>query len=191
MVLAYEKMKDFSSRNEGLSSHITFSHMVVDYCLRNRTFLEEWEPVREEEFYTSEFQLKQLRNDMECKEFFRLWILKKGNEEKIIGALRFTNIMRGAFLSCFLGYKLDEKEINHGYMTESIKKGTEIVFQDFGLHRIEANIMPKNKRSLRVAEKAGFYKEGLSYRYLKINGKWADHIHMVLLNEPFLSIPNM
>lgn len=109
-------MKDFSSRNEGLSSHITFSHMVVDYCLRNRTFLEEWEPVREEEFYTSEFQLKQLRNDMECKESFRLWILKKGNEKKIIGSLRFTNIM------------------------------------------------PKNKRSLRVAEKAGFYKEGLSYR---------------------------
>lgn len=172
-------------------SYITFSHMVVDYCLRNRTFLEEWEPVREEEFYTSEFQLKQLRNDMECKESFRLWIFKKGNEEKIIGSLSFTNIMRGAFLSCFLGYKLDEKEINHGYMTESIKKGTEIMFQDFGLHRIEANIMPKNKRSLRVAEKAGFYQEGISYRYLKINGRWEDHIHMVLLNEPSLSIPNM
>jgi [ribosomal protein S5]-alanine N-acetyltransferase len=92
--------------------------------------------------------------------------------------------MRGAFLSCFLGYKLDGQEINQGYMTEALKKGTEIMFQDFGLHRIEANIMPKNIRSLRVAEKAGFYNEGLSRKYLNINGKWEDHIHMVLLNEP-------
>jgi ribosomal-protein-alanine N-acetyltransferase len=168
-------------------SHISYTEMVVDYCLRNRAFLEEWEPIRKDEFYTSEYQLKQLCDDLENKDLFRLWIFKKENEEKIIGCLSFTNIMRGAFLSCFFGYKLDEQEINHGYMTEAIKKGTEIMFQDLGLHRIEANIMPKNKRSLRAAEKAGFYNEGLSYKYLKINGKWEDHIHMVLLNEPSLS----
>lgn len=43
--------------------------------------------------------------------------------------------------------------------------------------------MPKNKMSLRVVEKLGFYNEGLSYKYLKINGNWEDHIHMVLLNN--------
>lgn len=35
----------------------------------------------------------------------------------------------------------------------------------------------------RVVEKLGFYNEGLSYKYLKINGNWEDHIHMVLLNN--------
>jgi len=68
-------------------------------------------------------------------------------------------------------------------MTEAIQKGIEIMFNEFGLHRIEANIMPGNKPSLRVVEKLGFYNEGLAYKYLKINGKWEDHIHMVLLNE--------
>jgi len=29
----------------------------------------------------------------------------------------------------------------------------------------------------------GFYNEGLATKYLKINGKWEDHIHMVLLND--------
>ncbi len=53
----------------------------------------------------------------------------------------------------------------------------------FGLHRIEANIILKNIRSLRVVEKLGFYNEGLAYKYLNINGKWEDHIHVVLLNE--------
>jgi len=57
------------------------------------------------------------------------------------------------------------------------------MFNEFGLHRIEANIMPKNKRSLRVAPKLGFVNEGTASQYLKINGKWEDHIHMVLLND--------
>ena len=37
-----------------------------------------------------------------------------------------------------------------------------IAFQELRLHRIEANIMPWNKRSLRVAEKCGFVGEGVS-----------------------------
>lgn len=41
----------------------------------------------------------------------------------------------------------------------------------------------KFNASLRVVEKLGFYNEGLAYKYLKINGKWEDHIHMVLLNH--------
>lgn len=68
-------------------------------------------------------------------------------------------------------------------MTEALKKGIETAFGPLGLHRIEANIMPKNKASLRVAEKLDFKNEGLSTKYLKINGVWEDHIHMVLLNE--------
>jgi len=43
--------------------------------------------------------------------------------------------------------------------------------------------MPKNQRSLRVTEKLGFYNEGIAQKYLKINGIWEDHVHMVLLND--------
>jgi ribosomal-protein-alanine N-acetyltransferase len=57
------------------------------------------------------------------------------------------------------------------------------MFGEYGLHRIEANIMPRNAASLRVVEKAGFHREGLAKKYLKINGVWEDHIHMVLLND--------
>jgi ribosomal-protein-alanine N-acetyltransferase len=34
-----------------------------------------------------------------------------------------------------------------------------------------------------VTQKLGFQEEGLSPQYLKINGKWEDHLHMVLLNQ--------
>ncbi|GFP76113.1 GNAT family N-acetyltransferase [Clostridium fungisolvens] len=159
---------------------------VLNYYMRNRGFLEEWEPTKDEEYYKKETHEIQLMNDLEniLKEnMLRLWIYKKEDENKVIGTLAFSNIVRGAFWSCFLGYKLDGAEINKGYMTEALSKGVHIMFSEFKLHRIEANIMPKNKRSLRVVEKLGFYNEGLAYKYLKINGRWEDHIHMVLLND--------
>lgn len=67
-------------------------------------------------------------------------------------------------------------------MTEAVGKVTEIAFGRLGLHRIEANIMPWNTRSLRVVQKNGFVNEGIARDYLLINGKWEDHIHMVKLN---------
>ena len=86
-------------------------------------------------------------------------------------------------MSCHLGYKLDKDFINRGYMTEAAREGIEIIFNEYGLHRVEANIMPKNPRSVRVVQKLGFYNEGLARKYLKINGKWEDHVHWVLLND--------
>jgi ribosomal-protein-alanine N-acetyltransferase len=172
----------------------SYADTVLDYYLRNREFLKEWEALKDAGFYTREYHEKLLNNELigiNNGFFYKLWIFKKENEDKdknidndrTIGAISFNNIIRGAFLSCHLGYKLDKDEINNGYITEAVKKGIEIIFNDLKLHRIEANIMPKNKRSLRVVEKLGFYNEGLAYKYLKINGSWEDHVHMVLLND--------
>jgi ribosomal-protein-alanine N-acetyltransferase len=113
----------------------------------------------------------------------RLWIFKKDDPSKVIGTIALDNIIRGPFLSCFLGYRLDRDNINQGYTTEALGELIRIAFEDMGLHRLEANIMPRNQRSLRVVEKLGFVDEGLSRDYLKINEKWEDHIHMVLLNK--------
>ena len=162
------------------------AELTLDYYSRNRAFLEEWEPVREEAFYTLQSQrelLAQEQTDFESGRLFRAWIFKKEEEDRAIGTFGFSNIVRGAFLSCFLGYKLDGQETCKGYMTEALGRGIAVMFEDYGLHRIEANIMPKNKASLHVAEKLGFCNEGLSRKYLKINGIWEDHIHMVLLND--------
>jgi ribosomal-protein-alanine N-acetyltransferase len=164
----------------------SYGDKVLNYYLRNKEFLSEWEPVRPREFYEISFHTEHLAADqkeIEAGNYLRLWIFKKDNPEKIIGALAFSNIVRGCFFSCNLGYNLDEMEINQGYMTEAVQKGIEIIFGEYGMHRIEANIMPKNARSLRMIEKLGFYQEGLAYNYLKINGRWEDHIHMVLRNK--------
>lgn len=163
-----------------------FADMVLDYHIRNKDFFKEWEPVRDKQYYTLDYQRQLLNSDLrKIKEgtMFKVWIFKKCDKSKTIGLASLNNIIRSAFQSCHLGYKLDKDEINKGYMPEALRALIRFAFKDLKLHRIEANIMPKNKRSLRVVEKLGFYEEGLAKKYLKINGKWEDHIHMVLLNE--------
>lgn len=163
-----------------------YSDLVLDYYLRNKDFFEEWDPDREEDFYTRANQAGQLKYELsEYKKgnFMRLWIFKKFDEKKTIGNICFSNIIYGNFRSCFLGYKLDVNEINKGFMTEAIKKGIQIIFDEFRLHRVEVNIMPRNIKSLRVAEKLGLKKEGFSESYLHINNKWEDHYHFAAYND--------
>ncbi|MNC36537.1 putative ribosomal N-acetyltransferase YdaF [compost metagenome] len=159
---------------------------VLDYFLRNKEFLEAWEIQRQPEFYTLETHQQMLLEDIantDRGQLFKLWIFKAGEPERIIGSVALSNIVRGAFQSCHLGYRLDGSEQGKGYMTEAVKEIIAYGFGKLGLHRIEANIMPRNAASLKVTEKLGFYHEGLAKSYLKINGKWEDHIHTVLLNE--------
>lgn len=162
------------------------ANLVLDYYLRNKEFLKEWESLRGEEFYNLEFQEALLENDFInflTGNSIRLWIFKKHSNEKIIGSVAFNSIIGGSFSSCHLGYKLDKCELHKGFASEAIKKGLDIIFREYKLHRIEANVMPKNKASLRVLKNLGFHEEGLAYKYLEINGIWEDHIYMALLNN--------
>lgn len=155
------------------------------YYLRNREFLQPFEPVREDAFFTPEYQREVLRGEMLARENgtgYRFYIRLSDDPEKIIGSIGLNNIIRGAFQSCHLGYKLDEGHLNRGYMTMAVDMVTNYAFRELHLHRVEANVMPRNHASLRVLEKCGFENEGLSPYYLKINGVWEDHIHMVRLN---------
>lgn len=164
---------------------LSLGEKVVDYYKRNRDFLEAFEPVRNEEFFSLEYQrevLKKEKLEYEEKTAFRFYIITAEQPTKIIGIIGLNNVVWGAFCSAFLGYKLDKDYINKGYMSAAVEMLTKYAFEELGLHRIEANVMPKNKASLRVLEKNQFINEGISKYYLNINGVWEDHIHMVKIN---------
>ncbi len=111
---------------------------LQNYLNRNREFLREWEPSRNDSYYSLS-GLKKLINKEEDdfieQSRISLYIYIKGKED-IIGNVTISNIVKGAFQSCFLGYKLDKDEINQGYITEAIKKIVEIAFNELNLHRI-------------------------------------------------------
>ncbi len=166
----------------------TFADRVLDYNVRNKDFLSQWEPIRSEEFYTQEFQKQQLQDEllkMEEGKIFKVWIFEKSDKgfKKVLGSIALNEIVRGCFHSCFLGYKMDKDKTKKGYMTEALNRVIQCAFDELELHRIEANIIPRNVPSLKVVEKIGFYNEGTAKKYLRINGVWEDHIHMVIRNE--------
>ena len=158
---------------------------VLEYYTKNAEFLREWDPKREEYFYTIPFQkqiLKDDLNDFKNGSLVKFWLIKK-DTKTIIGNVCFSNIIMGNFKSCFMSYKLDEDEINKGYISEAITKAVDVMFNDFGIHRVEVNIIPRNVRSLKIMQKLHFEEEGFSRNYLKINGVWEDHKHFAIYND--------
>jgi ribosomal-protein-alanine N-acetyltransferase len=56
-------------------------------------------------------------------------------------------------------------------------------FTEVSMHRVEIDIRPENKASLRVVEKLGLRREGYYERYLDIDGAWRDHVAYALTVE--------
>lgn len=162
------------------------SEQVCDYYCRNREFLTPYDPLREAIFFTEDYHRLLLSQDeamAQCGRGYRFYIRLAEAPDRVVGTIALSNIVMGAFRSCFLGYKLDQTCTNRGYMTEAIRLVTEYAFGELRLHRIEANVMPWNQASLRVVEKNGYQPEGLAREYLYINGRWEDHLHMVKRNQ--------
>jgi len=111
------------------------------------------------------------------------YLSAKSAPEHVVGALNLRNITRGPMMSCVVGYGLAPEAVGCGFMSEAIDRIVDVAFDDIGLHRLEINIVPRNARSIAVAERCGFRREGLSPRYLKINGRWEDHVRYARLNE--------
>jgi len=159
---------------------------TVRFYRRNAEALREYEPSRIPEFYTESYHRRQIGYDMKDMRELRYLsfvILKKEDAEKIIGFVNFSDISFGVFRSCRVGYKMDKDERNRGYMREALGRLIRAMFEELRLHRIEANVMPFNSPSIKLLETLGFEKEGYSRKYLRINGRWEDHINFAMINE--------
>lgn len=158
--------------------------MMSAFRLKNKTHLEPWEPRRSPEFFTESFwqvQLRATQRDFSHGNSCCLTIMDMA-ETEILGVCNFTNIVRGTFQSCHLGYALAETQQTNGYMAEALDSSINYVFTTLGLHRIMANYLPHNERSGTLLKRLGFEIEGYAKRYLLINGKWEDHVLTSLIN---------
>lgn len=153
--------------------------------VRNRDFFQNFTGTREEAFYTLEGQIDRIRSAMALKEEdggYVFVIAKKGQEE-IIGEVILSEVVRDNLQSCWIGYFLDKAHNGKGYMTEAVKLVVAYAFETLGLHRLEAGVMPHNIGSIKVLLKAGFHKEGIARKNVKINGRWEDHQTLAIVKE--------
>lgn len=167
-------------------AHPRMAVKTAAFYAKNRDFLQPFEPEYDENFTTVAYQRALLRQDRQMERDgvgVRLWLFRKDDPQTAIGCVVLSNIILGAFRSCTVAYKMDKDLLRQGYATEALLAAVELAFHGLNLHRIEANIMPRNEASLALARRCGFTEEGRSPRYVRINGVWEDHIHMVRLNE--------
>lgn len=101
----------------------------------------------------------------------------------IVGQLTVSSIVWGSAMMATLGYWVDRDRAGHGIAPTAVAMATDYCFRTLGLHRMEINIRPENRPSLRVVEKLGFRDEGYRPRFLHINGQWADHRTFALTTE--------
>jgi ribosomal-protein-alanine N-acetyltransferase len=151
---------------------------LVEARIRNRAFLTEWEPTRDESFFTPAGQARELALDdaaWRTATGFPFAILDAGDGDRLIGRVALANVVRGVWQNATLGYWVSEDAGSRGHATTAVGLALRFAFDVAGLHRVQPAIMPRNERSKRVVEKCGFRHEGVALRYLKINGVWEDH----------------
>lgn len=105
------------------------------------------------------------------------------DDHALVGVFNISEIVRGAFQSAYLGYYAFFPHARAGYMTEGLELALGVAFRTLKLHRVEVNVQPANRRSLALVRRAGFVREGYSRRYVRIGGRWRDHVRLALLAE--------
>jgi ribosomal-protein-alanine N-acetyltransferase len=96
--------------------------------------------------------------------------------EPLVGRIALTSVTRGPFQSAQLGYWMDAGHVRRGLMSEAVDATLGFAFDRLGLHRLQAAVMPTNHASRSILQKRGFREEGYAERYLRIAGKWEDHV---------------
>ena len=113
------------------------------------------------------------------------FLVFRRQDDALLGAINLSEIVRDAFQSAYVGYFGSIEHAGSGYMTEGLHLVLRRAFGPLSLHRVEANIQPRNRASLRLVRRLGFRREGLSRRYLKIGGRWCDHERWAVLSEEY------
>ncbi|MFY0480324.1 ribosomal protein S5-alanine N-acetyltransferase [Achromobacter marplatensis] len=164
---------------------VSHAASVRTYLLENQNYLQPWEPLRHAAFFepyavAERLQAMAQRNINEDA----LHLLMFGpDSDELIGVCNFTNVVRGAFQACHLGYSIAQRCQGQGLMHEGLAAAIAHVFQNMKLHRIMANYRPENTRSARLLSRLGFQREGEARSYLQINGAWCDHVLTALINS--------
>jgi len=97
------------------------------------------------------------------------------DDGRIVGVVSLGGISHWPGLDCHTGYWLGEGEPGKGLMRDALSALMDHAFEDRSIHRVAANILPTNRRSLALVRALGFIREGVLRGLIEIDGAWRDH----------------
>lgn len=123
--------------------------------------------------------------DMLVRPLGESYLICRNEDGALAGSASLGHIVFGNLRSAYLGYSALVPHQRRGFMKEGLELVLRHAFGTLGLHRVEVNVQPDNDRSIALAERLGFRREGYSPRYLKIGGRWRDHVRFAMLADEF------
>lgn len=150
----------------------------------SRTFLQPWEPTWPADDLTRAAFRRRLSiygRDQDLGQGYAFFVFRK-TDNALLGGLNLREIRRGVAQTGALGYWIGARYARHGYTLDAVRQIGRFAFDRLALHRVEAACLPENDPSRRLLERAGFIQEGYARGYLKIDGRWRDHLLFARVN---------
>lgn len=150
---------------------------LAELIRANREFLAPTSPLRPEEHFTHEGQervaLEALQGAENGTALPLVIVDRPGN---LVGTLNINSIIRGAFQSASIGYWVSKDYNGQGVASAAVAAAKRIAADRLGLHRLQAETLVDKEASQRVLLKNGFVRYGHAPEYLKIAGRWQNHL---------------
>ena len=113
------------------------------------------------------------------------WGIARRLDDQLIGSLTLFNLDFN-HRRAEIGYALGREHWRQGYMNEALMALLKYAFEDLNLHRIEADVDPRNGASIRTLEKLGFQREGYLRERWQVNGEIQDAFFYGLLRQEWV-----
>ena len=110
------------------------------------------------------------------------WGIVRTDEDRLLGTCTLADIDL-AHRRASLGYALGRDSWGQGIAREAVRALIRYGFEALELHRIGADVDPRNTRSLRMLEELGFSREGLQRESYLVGDEWQDAVLFGLLRR--------
>jgi RimJ/RimL family protein N-acetyltransferase len=120
------------------------------------------------------------------KDDFLKWGIARKTDDKMIGTCTLYNLdlthKRGE-----IGYALGRSYWRQGYVHEALQALLRFAFEELNLHRIEADVDPRNAPSIKTLERLGFQREGYLRERWQVGGDIQDAVFYGLLRHEWIT----
>jgi len=117
---------------------------------------------------------------LRAQNVLHVWGIARADDDRILGTATLAQVdIRNKRAE--VGYALGRDHWGRGYMAEALPVLIRHAFDTLELHRLEADVDPRNGPSVRILERLGFQREGFLRERWVINGEIQDSLMFGLL----------
>jgi RimJ/RimL family protein N-acetyltransferase len=110
------------------------------------------------------------------------WGIVRTDDDRVIGTCTLAHL-NVSNRRAELGFALARPHWRKGLMREALGALLDFGFGELNLHRLEADVDPRNEASIRILERVGFRREGFLRERWLTNGETQDTVLLGLLQK--------